>query len=58
MIKVVRCRDVGVNCDFEARAENEEEILKKCAEHASREHNMMEIPPEIIEKIREAIREE
>jgi predicted small metal-binding protein len=58
MIKVVRCRDVGVDCDFEARAENEEEILKKCAEHASREHNMMEIPPEIIEKIREAIREE
>ena len=58
MAKVIRCRDVGVDCDFEARAETEEEILKKCAEHASKEHDMIEIPPEIIEKIRESIREE
>jgi predicted small metal-binding protein len=58
MTKVVRCRDVGVDCDWEARAETEEEILKKCAEHASEDHNMTEIPPEMVEKIREAIRDE
>ena len=58
MTKVVRCRDVGVDCDFEARAETEEEILKKCAAHASADHNMTEIPLAMVEKIREAIRDE
>ena len=58
MTKVVRCRDLGVDCDFEARAETEEEILKKWAEHASKDHNMTEIPPEVVEKIRKAIRDE
>ncbi len=58
MTKVVRCRDLGVDCDFEARAETEEEILKKCAEHASKDHNVTEIPPEVVEKIRKAIRNE
>ena len=58
MTKVVRCRDVGVDCDFEARAQTEDDILKKCAEHAAKEHNMIDIPPEIVEKIREAIQEE
>jgi predicted small metal-binding protein len=57
MTKVVRCRDLGVDCDFEARAETEEEILKKCAEHASKDHNVTEIPPEVVEKIRKAIRD-
>ena len=27
MAKVVNCRDVGVDCDFEARAETEEELF-------------------------------
>ena len=26
MAKIVRCRDVGVDCDFEARGETEKEI--------------------------------
>ena len=58
MAKVLRCRDVGMDCDFEVRAETEEEILKKAAEHASKDHNITEIPPEVVEKIREVIRDE
>ena len=58
MAKVLRCRDVGMDCDFVARAETEEEILKKAAEHAAKDHNMTEIPPEAVEKIREVIRDE
>ena len=30
MVKILRCRDVGVDCDFEARGATEEEILQKC----------------------------
>jgi predicted small metal-binding protein len=57
MAKVLRCRDVGLDCDFEIRAETEEEILKKAAEHAQTTHNM-EITAEIVEKVRAAIRDE
>lgn len=40
MPKVLRCREVGVDCDFSARAETEEEILKKAAEHGRTAHGM------------------
>ncbi len=58
MAKVLRCRDIGLDCDFEIRAETEEEILKKAAEHAQTTHNMKEITEEIVEKVRAAIRDE
>jgi predicted small metal-binding protein len=58
MSKIVRCREVGVDCDFEARGETEEDVLRECAEHARTEHNMNEIPPELAAKVRTAIREE
>lgn len=58
MAKVLRCRDVGMDCDFVARAETEEEILKKAAEHAQTAHNMKEIPQEVVKKVRAAIRDE
>lgn len=58
MAKVLRCRDVGMDCDFVARAETEEEILKQAAEHVQTVHNMKEIPEELVEKVRAAIRDE
>jgi predicted small metal-binding protein len=35
MAKALRCRDVGMDCDFVAHAETEEEILKKATEYAA-----------------------
>ena len=58
MAKIVSCREVGVDCDFEARGESEQEILEKCAEHAKSAHGMDEISPELAAKVRAAIREE
>jgi predicted small metal-binding protein len=46
MAKTVSCRDVGMDCDFEA------------AEHARTAHNMTEILPEVADKVRSAIRDE
>ena len=39
MAKVVRCRDVGFDCDGVVRAETEEEALKQVAAHAKAVHN-------------------
>jgi predicted small metal-binding protein len=58
MAKVLRCRDVGMDCDFVARADSEEEILKKAAEHAAETHNMKEIPEAVLSQVRAAIRDE
>ncbi len=58
MALVVNCRDVGADCDFEARAETEEELFKILAEHAKSGHGMEEIPPELVERVRAVIRVE
>jgi len=58
MAKLLRCKDVGMDCKFEVRAETEEEILKKAVEHARTVHKMKEIPKEMVEKVRAAIRNE
>ena len=57
MAKSIKCRDVGVDCDFEAKANTVEELMQKCAEHAKTEHGMKDIPPELAAKVQAAIRE-
>ena len=57
MAKAISCRDVGVDCDFEARANSVEDLMKQCAEHARSAHGMTEIPPELVAKVQGAIRE-
>ncbi len=58
MAKTVNCRDIGVDCDFTAKGETEQEVLQQCAEHARTAHGMNEIPQELAEKVRAAIRDE
>jgi predicted small metal-binding protein len=58
MTKVISCRDVGVDCDFVARGQTEQEILQQCAEHARSAHGMNELSPELAQKLRSGIREE
>ena len=57
MAKVLRCRDVGMDCDFVAQAETEEEILQLAAAHARMVHDMQEIPAEVMTAVRAAVRE-
>ncbi|HSE39978.1 MAG TPA: DUF1059 domain-containing protein [Acidobacteriota bacterium] len=58
MAKVLRCADVGMNCSFVARGETEEEVLKQAAPHAKEVHKMDSIPPEVLQKIRQSIKDE
>lgn len=57
MEKRLSCRDVGVDCDFVACGKTEEEIFQKTAEHARTGHNMKEIPKDLYDKARSAIRD-
>ena len=56
MAKQLRCRDVGMNCDFEARGNTEEEVLQQASAHARTAHQITEMSPELAEKVRAAIR--
>ena len=58
MQKVIRCRDVGFDCEGVIRANTEEEALKLAAEHAMEVHGLKEVSPEIVEKVKSVIREE
>ena len=58
MAKTVSCRDVGMDCDFVATGETEEDILQQCAEHARKDHGMTEIPAELVDKVRVPIRDQ
>ena len=57
-MKVVNCRDVGVDCDFVARGETVDDVLRQCGEHARSAHGYTDIPPELVDKVKAAIREE
>ena len=58
MGKMLSCRDVGVECDFEVHGKDEAEILRKAAEHAKGCHKGVQLTPELQAKIRAAIKEE
>jgi predicted small metal-binding protein len=51
-----RCSDIGMQCRFEATAKTEQELLKKIAEHAKAAHKIDPIPPDLLAKVKKAIR--
>ena len=57
MAKTISCRDVGVDCDFQAKGETVDEVMQQCAAHAKSAHGFDEIPPELAAKVQSAIRE-
>jgi predicted small metal-binding protein len=60
MAKVLRCKDLGMNCAQEIRGATEEEVLKLAAEHAEKDHGIhaASIPPEIQAMVKAAIKDE
>ena len=58
MTKTLKCRDVGVDCDFAASGKTEEEVLKKAAEHARKDHGIKRVTKDYRESWRKSIRTE
>jgi predicted small metal-binding protein len=57
MPKTLSCRDVGVDCDFQATGDTVEEVLAQTAEHAKTAHGYDGIPPELAAKVQAAIKD-
>ena len=56
-MKVLRCRDVGFDCDGVIRAQSEEEVLYQAAEHAQTVHGV-QVTPELAAQVQRQIRDE
>jgi predicted small metal-binding protein len=54
---VVRCRDTGGYCNWEARADTEEKLVKEAVQHVSQAH-FMKPTRDLEEAARRSIREE
>ena len=56
--KKLGCLDVNPTggCAFEIRAETEAEVMRVVSDHAKTIHNMTNVPPDMIAKIKGAIK--
>jgi len=57
-MKMLACRDIGVECDVVIHGKNKLEVLRKAAKHAKEAHGMTELSREMKREIRAAIQEE
>jgi predicted small metal-binding protein len=59
LAKIVDCAkvDPSTGCSHVVRGETEEELMKNAAEHA-REHGIVEVTPELMERVRANILDE
>jgi len=56
MKKHIACGDVVPGCKFTVSAATEEDLIRKVAEHAAKEHGITDISPELAVKVKAAIR--
>ncbi len=56
MAKELRCGDVMPGCNFVASGATEEEVLKQAAQHAKEKHDVKQLTPDLVAKVRAAIR--
>jgi predicted small metal-binding protein len=57
MAKQLACNDLMKGCKFVAKAPNEQELLKQVASHAAQVHGVKEITPDLLAKVRSAMKE-
>jgi predicted small metal-binding protein len=58
MAKSISCKDVGMDCDFTARAETMEELMQAASAHAKEAHGLDSIPDTLMPMVHAAVRDE
>ena len=56
-MKELRCGDLMPGCNAVIQGKDEAEVMQKGAEHAKTAHGMAQIPPDVAQKVRGAIRD-
>jgi len=50
------CRDIGIDCPFEAQATTNKELMRKFIDHAESDHKMQVLSADVILKVRNAFK--
>jgi predicted small metal-binding protein len=50
------CKDIGIDCPFEAQAITDQELMKKFIDHAESDHKMLVLSADVIFKVQRAIK--
>jgi predicted small metal-binding protein len=50
------CRDIGIDCNFEAQATTDHELMRKFIDHAESDHKMQVLSADVIFKVQNAIK--
>jgi len=56
-MKELTCKDLGMTCDYAARGTTAEEVLKKAAAHAKKDHDIKKVTKEYLDSWRKKIHE-
>ncbi len=56
MAKVLKCGDLMPGCKAVIEGKDEAEVMAKGAEHAKTAHNLTAIPPDMVAKVKAAIK--
>jgi predicted small metal-binding protein len=51
-----KCKDMGMKCGFEVKDENQDEMMEIITLHAKKSHNIAQLPPDMVEKAKKAIK--
>ena len=57
MAKILKCGDLMPGCNFVVEGQDEAEVMAKGAQHAKQAHGMASIPPEVVARIKVAIKD-
>jgi len=58
MGKTLACKDVGVDCDVVIMGKDDADVLQQAAKHAAGCHSGVKMTPEVIAKVKAAIKED
>ena len=58
MAKTFKCSDIGLQCGFSARADDENALVEQVKAHAAQAHNMAAVDDATMAKIKAAIKDE
>jgi len=53
----LKCSDLGMNCSWEGSGNTVEELMTKSAQHAKQAHNMSSMSPELVAKVKGAVKQ-
>ena len=56
-MKILRCSDLGFNCEAVVRADTEQDVLRIAAQHAKEVHGV-NVTPEMAEQFKTKIKKE